>query len=321
MQKNWGGPEDEEEDEFLPVPHQQVPSPLAPPTSAQGSMAYTQSHFQSCQMGPASGGQFVPKNSPSMLQHPGAGVMGNTSAPQDNLAVLEQQLLAQAESGSVEAVQQLMQLEMLREMRRSRGKGSGGHGGDDSDEDDAEFPNRKGSLKGLENLRKRFHSRPDSITETYMSRVLQNLGVNDPRQVWKLTEFSKKIKPQFGRMTGIWRCHHATCEILQMLIDGHHKHATAMCVQLLKAQHQAAINQGSWEIASMMLPTEDPLARIEFGGDHEEMQRIQSYRRGLRDLRTNASRGIGPEEEPDGEAKPKKGGKNRGRGKKKDEEA
>ena len=146
-----------------------------------------------------------------------------------------------------------------------------------------------------------------------MSKVLQNLGVTDPRQIWQLKEFSKKIRPQFGRMTGIWRCHHATCEVLQMLVEGHYQHATAMVVQLLKAQHQAAINQGSWEIASMLIPTEDPLSRVEFGGDHEEMQRIQSHRRALRDLRTTMARSPqGDMEEPE-----HAGGKSAGKKKKK----
>ena len=35
----------------------------------------------------------------------------------------------------------------------------------------------------------------------------------------------------------------------------------------------------------MILPTEDPLGKIEFGGDSEEMNGIQSQRRAMRDLR------------------------------------
>ena len=98
-----------------------------------------------------------------------------------------------------------------------------------------------------------------------------------------------------------------------MLIDGHVAHATAMIVQILKAQHQAAINQGSWDVASLLLPTEDPLARQEFGGDHEEILRIQSHRRAMRDLRVQATRGLGGEnaeedekgKQPKGKAKAK----------------
>ena len=106
-----------------------------------------------------------------------------------------------------------------------------------------------------------------------------------------------------------------------MLVEGHYEHATAMVVQLLKAQHQAAINQGSWEIASMLLPTADPLSRVEFGGDHEEMKRIQGHRRALRDLRTTVARSpTGDIDDPEGTTavggKPgkKKGGKGGGKG-------
>ena len=69
----------------------------------------------------------------------------------------------------------------------------------------------------------------------------------------------------------------------------------------------------------MVLPTEDPLSGIEFGGDHEEMQRIQSHRRALRDLRTNA-RGpnLETEEPTEGAAAQKKKEKGKGRNWQKD---
>ena len=98
-----------------------------------------------------------------------------------------------------------------------------------------------------------------------------------------------------------------------MFIEGHTFHGIAMLVQLSKGMHQAAINQGSWEIGSLLIPTEDPLARLEFGGDEEEMLRVQSYRRSLRDLRTAVNRNptqVDSEEgQPVAKAKAKQKGK------------
>ena len=73
--------------------------------------------------------------------------------------------------------------------------------------------------------------------------------------------------------------------------------------------HQAAINQGNWEIAALLVPTEDPLGRVEFGGDHEEMRQIQSHRRAMRDLRTSMNRGLAEEAPAEGEvrSRPPKG--------------
>ena len=85
-----------------------------------------------------------------------------------------------------------------------------------------------------------------------------------------------------------------------MMIDGHTAHGMAMLVQISKSMHQAAINQGSWEIAALLLPTEDPLSRPEFGGDAEEMIRVQSHRRSMRDLRTT----VGKNSAADGEETP-----------------
>ena len=163
-------------------------------------------------------------------------------------------------------------------------------------------------------MRRKFYNTPDLITETYMSKVLQNLGVTDARQIWHLKEFSRKLKPQFGRMNGLWRCHYAVSEALQMFVEGHTSHGIAMLVQVSKAMHQAGINQGSWEIGALLIPTEDPLGRVEFGGDAEEMYSIQSYRRSLRDLRVAMLKTpSGPDGEENTSAAPKAGAKKKGK--------
>ena len=63
--------------------------------------------------------------------------------------------------------------------------------------------------------------------------------------------------------------------------------------------HQAAVGQGYWEIACLLIPTEDPLGRGEFGDDADEMLMVTSHRRAHRDLRTPVNRSsstVGSEE-------------------------
>ena len=59
-------------------------------------------------------------------------------------------------------------------------------------------------------------------------------------------------------------------EILELLEHQQIEQAAATGVQLLKAIHQAALDQGPWSLASTLLPWQDPLQREIFGGDAEE---------------------------------------------------
>ena len=78
-------------------------------------------------------------------------------------------------------------------------------------------------------------------------------------------------------MSGLWRCHHAFSEVLELLEQQRVEEGAATCVQALKACHQAALDQGSWVLASTLLPWEDPLGRDAFGGDEEEMMAAAAW--------------------------------------------
>ena len=164
---------------------------------------HAQAHFHSCVMSPSSGGQFQARN-PSVSQV--GSVIAAPSIPitnLDSMAVIEQQLLLQAQSGNADVVQQLMQLEWLKARKKTRG-GRFTLGSDDSEGSDAEFPQGDVGLTGLEKMRRRSQTKPSSITQTYTSSILQSLGVTDSRQIWW---FSKKVRPLFGCMPGVRRCH------------------------------------------------------------------------------------------------------------------
>ena len=62
--------------------------------------------------------------------------------------------------------------------------------------------------------------------------------------------------PAFGKMSCLWRTHHGVSEILELIDYQQVEQAAATAVQLLKAIHQAALDQGSWSVASTLLPWE-----------------------------------------------------------------
>ena len=59
----------------------------------------------------------------------------------------------------------------------------------------------------------------------------------------------------------------------------------ALLVQLLKAIHQACLDNGRWHNAALMMPVEDPLQKPIFGGDLQELDGIASYRKAVEELR------------------------------------
>jgi hypothetical protein len=178
---------------------------------------------------------------------------------------------------------QLINVEMLRALRRvgKRGESSG----DDSNGDGETDPERGSKFKGVAKLRKRFKNKPKVIVQEYLDKVQDQLGVVHGSQFWQLKDFSKKVLVQFGKMKGLWRTHHAMSEALQHLVENRPEHAAAHLALCLQAVHQVALDQGDWGNASLLIPSEDPLARPTFGAGERELESIYAYRKALRELK------------------------------------
>ena len=44
------------------------------------------------------------------------------------------------------------------------------------------------------------------------------LGVTLGKQAWLNRDLSRKLRACFGKMTGLWRCHYAVSEALQLIV-------------------------------------------------------------------------------------------------------
>ena len=78
-------------------------------------------------------------------------------------------------------------------------------------------------------------------------------------------------------------------------------HAHAFAAQLAKALHQVAIDGGSWESASLMLPLPDAFQEPSFGGSERELAAVHSYRKAMKDLRSKHARLEGSDDTEDEE--------------------
>ena len=140
----------------------------------------------------------------------------------------------------------------------------------------------------------------------------RKLGAESNLKPWRWSDYSWKIRPRFGRMTGMWKCHYLVSEALELATSGHHDQYNMFLVQLLKSLHQSAIDGGDWSNAGLLLPVEDPLAGDDFGGDPEELLVCHGYRSAVSELRKKNFRK--PEDGEDQDEAGEKGKKGGGRG-------
>jgi hypothetical protein len=211
-------------------------------------------------------------------------------------------------------VQGLLQLETLKILKKL-------HKREDSSGDDVDGKGgNSGGLRGVQRLRERVEKDPERVIRDYIAAVQLELGVSDTRQFWCFRDFSKKLLPRFGRMRGMYRCHVMSSDILQQLHEGRPVRAAALLVQFQKAVLQMALDNGSWDSASLLWPGGDPLGQREFGGTEAEMKAVHAYRKALQELRNRAPKSESPRQGDAGDdtaAGSGRGGKKgpRGRGK------
>ena len=166
---------------------------------------------------------------------------------------------------------------------------SSGSDGSSSDSEGLRGSSVSKSLRGVFRFGRRCQKQPMRIVTGYRARSMRKLGVRvsaDGRlsAPFTHTATSDRLRPVFGRMLGLWLCHHAASSIFEMIEERRVEENAASFVQLIKALHQVAIDSGSWANASLLLPWEDPTERDLFGGDPMEMQVAASWNRGLLDL-------------------------------------
>ena len=114
------------------------------------------------------------------------------------------------------------------------------------------------------------------VVASYRAKSMAKLGVRvaaDGRlsAPFAHTATSEQLRLAFGRMLGLWRCHHGASSIFEIVEERRTEEGAAALVQLCKALHQVAIDNGTWANTALLLPWEDPTERDLCGGDDAEM--------------------------------------------------
>ena len=65
-------------------------------------------------------------------------------------------------------------------------------------------------------------------------------------------------------------------------------------MQLLTGLRQVAMDGGSWEVASLLLPARDPCQREQWGASERELEAVASYRKAMKEIgRSSWTRSLG----------------------------
>ena len=208
-----------------------------------------------------------------------------------------------------------MELMKQNRSRRRRGERYEGESNSSSDEPDSRLMRK---FKGVSRMHKDILSHPLRTLKEYDEAVMSEIGA-DPSRPWKYRDHN--AKQVWGRNRGLQRLHAYVGDALALTKTGDMPVVQAFLVQLLKAILQVNLDAGDWRTAHLLLPTQDPLARREFGGEESEIQAIVEYRKAQHELRriraavsTTQEYPQNPKQEGAEEGDPGGGGRRPGRG-------
>ena len=203
-----------------------------------------------------------------------------------------------------------VQLEMVRTLQQMR-RGHSGHAEHSDDGEDAGYMRevKASGISDLHRQRRLLTEQPLRAVMLYRQRVMRRLGVSlleggQPSAPWQHTDYSNRVKPHFGRMTGLWRVHYGLSKMLSLAEMKQRDLLAATIVQMLKSVHQVALDGGGWQNAVLLRPWQDPLSKELWAGEDQEMATAARYSRAIRDLQVKTAANEGLAEVDEGDAEP-----------------
>ena len=111
-----------------------------------------------------------------------------------------------------------------------------------------------------------------------MRVVKEKCGATQPGMSYGLTIHADRLRKSFGHHTSLLRAHyHIAAALDRIILQGEVLSGIAMAVNAMRAIHQAALDNGKWDTAILMVSTPDPLEQVQFAGEPDEMGRIAAY--------------------------------------------
>ena len=238
----------------------------------------------------------------------------------DHSHLLESVLKQTVASGSKDPagghLNALVQLEILKTLQSKGKKGKGRSSHPDSSDNELTSSDSstsedhlklRGAGKAMEAYRKGKRSmrkHPTKHIKRYIKEVETFLGVTKDLP-YQLTDYSKRLN--WGKNRSLLRVHFAVSSALQLLLQGRNKLAALQLTPLLRALHQASLDNGNWQTAWLLLHLPDPTGQPKFGGEPQDLEVIASYLKAVGELEKKGKNFQKPDADVSGD--PNKGGK------------
>ena len=136
-----------------------------------------------------------------------------------------------------------------------------------------EFSSSDEDKKAFRKSKRRMKKNPEKHIGRYIKDVEDYLGAGADG-AYVLTDYTKKLA--WGKQRTLMRYHYALSD-LHMILKGKMKLAGLKVTQLLRATHQASLDQGDWRAAWLLLDLPDPMERPRFGGEAQQLELVASY--------------------------------------------
>ena len=129
-------------------------------------------------------------------------------------------------------------------------------------------------MKAFRKSKRRMKKKPEKDIRRYIKDVEDYLGVGTDG-AYVLTDYTKKLA--WGKQRTLMRYHYALSDLLHTILKGKMLLAGLKVTQLLRATHQASLDQGDWRAAWLLLDLPDPMERPRFGGEAQQLELVASY--------------------------------------------
>ena len=202
------------------------------------------------------------------------------------------QMIAALGSGGSKKEKMMMAMMMTMMME---GKESGGSDG-----------NWQGkAYKRVYQRRRRPYTEPEAVIREYVAHVRKRLGAGAGDR-WQFHQLSTLI--DWTKFRGFARVHFHCSHILRLMLGGYTREAAAYMCMILRAMNQVMLDGGGWSDASLLLPEEDPLGKVEWAAEENDIEGIATFRSAQSTLRRQRQNNwkAGPEDYEDAPAPRKK---------------
>eukprot|EP00427_Karlodinium_veneficum_P062588 CAMPEP_0169333574 /NCGR_PEP_ID=MMETSP1017-20121227/15331_1 /TAXON_ID=342587 /ORGANISM="Karlodinium micrum, Strain CCMP2283" /LENGTH=463 /DNA_ID=CAMNT_0009428803 /DNA_START=44 /DNA_END=1435 /DNA_ORIENTATION=- len=123
---------------------------------------------------------------------------------------------------------------------------------------------------------------PGKIVNEFREMIIRDRDIK-PGEHWSYKDYWRT--QQYGRFRSVGRMTYGLASILDSFEAGKPEVARAKAIQLWKAGHQFALDQGSWKAAWLMSRQDDPFKAKEFPGTAQELSTVGGYMKSQADLK------------------------------------